>query len=33
MPSPKQIIVVLVLVVVGIAIVFRTPLRQIVAGE
>jgi hypothetical protein len=32
MPSPKIIIVTLVIVVIGIAIVFRTPLRKIVAG-
>lgn len=33
MPSAKQIVVVLVLVVIGIAIVFRSPLRKIVVGS
>lgn len=32
MPSPKQIVVILLIVVIGIALVFRSPLKKIVVG-
>lgn len=32
MPSGKQVAIILVLVVVGIAIVFRSPLKRVVTG-
>lgn len=33
MPSPKVIVVTLIIVVIGVALIFRSPLRKIVTGS